>query len=208
MTYDINDFIRRALTKGASKTDINTALRQEGWPENEINAALASFGEHLVAGVPVPRRKPYTSAKEGFIYLLMFVTLYISAYNFGDLVFDFINLGFPDPLQSFYGLTSIRFAVASLIVAFPIYFWLTLATRKAITNDPSKKDSKVRKWLTYLTLLIAASIIIGDLIGLLVALLGGELTLRFTLKVATILLIAGMIFGYYRWDLGRDEEKE
>ena len=48
---------------------------------------------------------------------------------------------------------------------------------------------------------------IGDLIALLVALLSGELSVPFMLKVATVLLIAGMIFGYYRWDLGGDEEK-
>jgi len=92
-------------------------------------------------------------------------------------------------------------------VAFPIYLWLTISNRKSIAKDPSKQASKVRKWLIYFTLLMAASIIIGDLIGALVALLGGELSLRFSLKVLTILLIDSMIFGYYRWDLGQNEEK-
>ena len=32
-----------------------------------------------------------------------------------------------------------------------------------------------------------------------------ELTLRFVLKVAVVGLIAGTIFGYYLWDLRREE---
>ncbi len=206
MSYDIHDFIRDALAKGASKEELGTALKKEGWPDDEVTAALASFGDSVVSGVPVPRRKPYTSAKEGFLYLLMFVTLYISAYNFGALLFHFITMAFPDPLTDYVNTDGVRFAVSALIVAFPIYFWLTSSTRKALAKDPSKQASKVRKWLVYFTLFVAAAVIIGDLIALLMGLLGGELTMRFTLKVATVLLIAGMIFGYYRWDLGTDEK--
>lgn len=209
MAYDIHDFIRDALAGGASKSDISAALKKEGWPDDEVRSALALFGEGMVVGRPVPRRKPYTSAKEGFLYLLMFVTLYISAFNFGSLLFEFINMAFPDPLQGYYDPSSaVRFAVSSLIVAFPLYFWLTTSTRKAIAKDPSKQASKVRKWLTYFTLFVAASVIIGDLIALIMNLLGGELTMRFGLKVGVILLIAGLIFGYYRWDLGRDENEK
>lgn len=207
MVYDINDFIREALSKGVSKSNISAALKHEGWPDEEVDAGLGCFGETAVAGIPVPRRKPYTSAKEGFVYLLVFVTLYISAFNFGSLLFSFINLAVPDALQPYYDLASIRFSVASLLVAYPIFLWLTISMRRAIAKDPVKQHSKVRKWLIYFTLLIAASVIIGDLIGLLVMLLGGELTTRLMLKTVTILLIASMIFGYYRWDLGHNEEK-
>jgi len=103
-------------------------------------------------------------------------------------------------------LTSIRMAVASLIVAFPIYMWLSQLTLKEVRRDPEKKSSKIRKWLTYITLFIAAGVIIGDLITLIFNLLGGDLTTRFVLKVVVVLVIAGMIFGYYLWDL-RTEEK-
>lgn len=207
MAYEIDDFIREALSQGASKIDISTALKQEGWLDDEVKTALDSFGDTTIAGIPVPRRKTYTSAKEGFVYMLTFLTLYISAFHFGNLIFDFINKAYPDQLEMFYDLASIRFSVSSLIVAYPLYLWLTITTRKSIAKNPSKQRSKVRKWLIYFTLFIAAATIIGDLIALLVALLGGELSLRFILKVATILVIAGLIFGYYRWELGHDEEK-
>ena len=78
---------------------------------------------------------------------------------------------------------------------------------KDMQRNAEKKSSKIRKWLTYITLFITAGVIIGDLITLIFNLLGGELTLRFILKVLTVLLIAGIIFGYYLWDL-KKEEKE
>jgi hypothetical protein len=37
--------------------------------------------------------------------------------------------------------------------------------------------------------------------------LGGELTVRFLLKVITVGIIAGAVFGHYLWDL-RKEERE
>ncbi|MDQ2995079.1 MAG: DUF5671 domain-containing protein, partial [Pseudomonadota bacterium] len=188
--------------------DIHTALKQEGWLDDEINSALKQFGETSVAGVPVPRRKHYTSAKEGFLYLLTFVTLYICVFNFGSLIFNFIDMAFPDALNDYSNMSSIRFSISALIVAYPTFLWLTHSTGKSIAKDPTKADSKIRKWLIYFTLLVAATVIICDLIGLLVALLNGELTLHFVLKVSTILVIAAMIFGYYRWELSRYERSE
>jgi hypothetical protein len=48
---------------------------------------------------------------------------------------------------------------------------------------------------------------IGDVIALLNDLLGGDLTIRFMLKVTTVGVIAGGIFAYYLHDL-RVEEKD
>jgi len=62
---------------------------------------------------------------------------------------------------------------------------------------PEKLESSVRKWLTYIALLIAAGIVVGDLITFLTYFLRGELTARFVARVATVLLIAGGVFWYY-----------
>jgi hypothetical protein len=205
MQNEISSFVKEALGKGLSRTDIAGALGKAGWPKDEIDVALGLYAD-VPFPVPVPRRKPYLSAREAFIYLLLFVCLYISAYNFGSLLFSFINTWFPDAVQGYYGDNSgMRFSIASLIVAFPLYLWLSSLTQKAIAKDKEKRGSKIRKWLTYITLFVAASVIIGDTIALLFSLLGGELTLRFTLKVLVIMFIAGLIFGYYLWDLRKDE---
>ena len=47
----------------------------------------------------------------------------------------------------------------------------------------------------------------GDLITLVYNVLGGELTVRFVLKVITVAAIASTVFGYYLWDLRREERE-
>lgn len=208
MTSELQSFVKEALAKKSSKPEIKTALVKAGWQDDEINAALQAFAD-LDFPIPVPKRKPYLSAREAFLYLVMFLCLYLSSFSFGSLIFDFINRWLPDPLNSYYDYSqrSLRMSLSMLIVGFPLYFWLATILNRGIHRDPEKKGSKIRKWLTYLTLFIAAGIIIGDLITLIFNLLGGELTVRFTLKVLTVLAIAGTIFGYYLWNF-RKEEKE
>jgi len=38
--------------------------------------------------------------------------------------------------------------------------------------------------------------------------LGGELTLRFFLKVLTVAVIAGGTFAYFLWDIRKEEEEK
>ncbi len=207
MSNDLQSFVRDALDKKVSRPQIGEALGKAGWQHDEIEAALAAWSD-VDFPVPVPRRKPYLSAREAFLYLVLFLTLYLSAFQFGALLFVFTNRAFPDPLRTYETVRdAVRFPIASLVVAFPIFLWLSVVLRRAIRRDPEKKGSKIRKWLTYLTLFAAAGIIIGDLITLIFNLLGGELTTRFVLKVIIVGAIAGSIFGYYLWDL-RAEEKE
>lgn len=202
-------FVRSALEKQQSKSRIKQALKEGGWPEDEIVNALDAYAD-VDFPVPVPKRKPYLSAREAFLYLVLFLTLYISAISIGTLWFQFINRWMPDVTEFAYGdptISIIRQATASLIITFPIFLFVSRMLRRAIKRDPEKRGSKIRKWLTYITLFIAAGVIIGDLITLVTNVLSGELTLRFVLKVLAVFLIAGTIFGYYLWDL-RKEEKE
>ena len=55
-----------------------------------------------------------------------------------------------------------------------------------------KRTSKVRRWLTYLTLFASACALIGDVTTLVYNALGGELTIRFVLKVTVDSLPAGV----------------
>lgn len=212
MTNELQVFVKEALAKGITRERIKKALTEAGWQTDEVTNALAAYAETDLA-VPVPKRRPYLSAREAFMYLVMFLTLYISAFSVGTILFQLINLHLPDATQIAYGYQSdystslIRSATAAIIVAFPIFLWVASILLKNIKRDPTKRSSLVRKWLTYFTLYVATGIIIGDLITLLNSVLSGDLTLRFTLKVLVVLLIAGSIFGYYLWDL-RTEEKE
>ena len=208
---ELLNFVRDALARGLSRAEIEDALLQAGWRPDQVKSALDAFAQVDEFPIPVPKPKPYLSAREAFMYLVLFTTLYLTTFNLGRLIFQFINLGFPDP-AAYAGFAdsvrqAIRFSVASLIIAFPIFLYLSLLIGRAIRRDPSKRASKVRKWLTYMTLFVAAGVIIGDLTALVYSFLGGELSLRFALKVVTVGVIAGGIFGYYLWDL-RQEERE
>ncbi len=209
MTNETTSFVKEALSAKLPRPEIAAALKKAGWADDEIASAISAYAD-VDFPIPVPRRRPYLSARETFVYLLLFLCLYLSAWSFGSLLFDLINRAFPDALDYYASGNSeqLRLSISMLAVSFPIYIWLTTMTRRWITADPNKRDSKNRKWLTYLTLFVAAGIMIGDTITLLYNMLGGELTTRFCLKVFVILLIAGMIFGYYLWDLRQGEQEK
>ena len=208
VSEELSDFVKEALQRSLTPTQIEDALLRAGWPDDQVRAALAGFAQFDFP-IPVPRPRPYLSAREAFLYLVQFTTLYVSAYNLGSLFFQIIDRVFPDPADPTgeYTREAIRWSVSSLIVAFPVFLYVSWVTTRAIQADPNKRGSKVRRWLTYLTLFIAASFLIGDFITLVYNLLGGELTVRFALKVLTIAAIAGTTFGYYLSDLRVDEKE-
>ncbi len=159
--------------------------------------------------VPVPRPRAQVSARDAFWYLLMFGALYTSAFYFGDLLFGFINRAFPDDLsyndRTEYVERGIRWATAALIVAFPVFLFTVRKTGKEVAADPTRRNSAIRKWLTYMTLLVAAAVIVTDGITLVYNVLSGELTLRFILKVLVVAVIASAGFGYYTWSIRADD---
>lgn len=145
-----------------------------------------------------------SSPKDVFLHLLAMLALYVSAISFITLYFQYINVLVPDPLDqySYLGVSGpIRWSMASLMIIFPVYIWVSRLLRKDYALFPEKKDLKIRKWLVYLTLFIAGLVIIGDLVSLIYNFLGGDVTLRFALKIAVILFVTGQIFWYYLWEL-------
>lgn len=149
--------------------------------------------------------RPRTEPRDVFIYLLATMTLYASACAVITLLFQFVNLQFPDPLDSSgYVSENIRWALAELIILFPVYFWSTRVLEGEAARDPAKAAMRIRRWMLCLTLFLAGLLIIGDLVCLIYRLLGGELTARFVLKAASIVAVAGAIFAYYRSALRRN----
>ncbi len=210
MSTELKEFVRASLEKEQDKSQIHHALKSAGWPEDEITNVLDAYAD-VDFPVPVPKRKPYLSAREAFLYLLMFATLYASAVSLGTLWFQFINTWLPDVITNPSGESNadaIRHATAALIITFPIFLFVSRILFRAIRRDPEKRGSKVRKWLTYVTMFVAAGVMIADLITLVSFLLSGDLTLRFIAKVTVVLAIAGVVFGYYLLDLRREEAQK
>lgn len=147
------------------------------------------------------------SPKDVFMHLLAIVALYISAVSFGVLIFQYIDLVFPDQLSYFPkgSRDSVRWALAALVVVFPVYVWTSWMLAKDVSRNPEKRELKSRKWLYYFTLFAASAIIIGDTVALIYKFLGGDLSIRFLFKIATILFIAVAVFCYYLWNIRREE---
>ncbi|KPK11965.1 MAG: hypothetical protein AMJ68_04005 [Acidithiobacillales bacterium SG8_45] len=206
----LRDFVHEALARGLERTKVEKALLEAGWPADQVADGLRAFAETDFP-VPVPRPKPYLSAKEAFLYLVLFTALYLSAFNLGSLIFQFINKAFPDPASARWisemSSTRIRWSASVLIVAFPVYLYVSYLLSQAVKKDPVKRTSRVRKWLTYITLYIAAGALVGDLVTLVFNVLGGELTVRFVLKFLTVGVIAGGIFFYYLSELRKEEQE-
>lgn len=200
-------FVKEALAAGATHADAEKALLDAGWSGEQIKDALSAFSTvNFVVPVPMPRA--HLSARDTFFYLVMFAMLYLSAYQLGNLLFQFVNLALPDPVfeqYREYASASIRFATASLVVAFPLFLYMASLISKRIRLEPAQRLSAIRKWLTYLTLALAACIIVGDLIYLLNSLLSGELTSRIFLKALIVGALSAGIFAYYLTEMRTDD---
>ena len=148
--------------------------------------------------------------RDVFLHLLAIVTLYWSAVSFVTLMWQYVNYFFPDVLTFYYSgfNESIRFAVSSLIIVFPLFILVSCFLNRIYKKEYAVRESKIRKWLLYLTLFVTALVIIGDLVTVINTFLGGEITTRFILKALSVLAVAGVIFGYYLDDVRRDTPAE
>ena len=200
-------FVAEGLARGHDKEVLREKLAAAGWPADEVEEALAEYAD-LEFDVPVPRPKPYVSARDAFQYMVTFTLLYVASWSVGRIAFDVINRWFPigtEPYWQVATASSTRWAAAALIVSFPLFLWFSARIRAATRRDPVQRTSKVRQWLTYLTLFVAACVAVGDVVALLYRLLEGDPTARFLLKTLVVALITGTVLAYYLWELRSDE---
>ena len=208
MNEELRQFIKESLERGQEREAIRNVLLAAGWQEREVNSGLAAFAD-VDFPVAVPRPRPYLHAREAFLYLVSFIALYVFAFSLGAVFFGLIDYHFSgsfyryDPGPSAAQTT----ALAAVIVAFPLYLLLMRRLAAAVAADPERRQSLIRRWLTYLTLVVGAAVILGDIIALLARLLAGDPTTGFVLKVVAILVITGPIFGYYLWDMRQAEDQ-
>lgn len=145
--------------------------------------------------------KPH--AKYFFLQLGIIALLYTAVTTFLSFCFDVINYLFPD--RQAYSFdpysTSLRLSVSVLIVVFPVLIYLSRLVHKELIAHPEDRQLSVRKWLSYLTLFLAALTIIVDAIVLLNTFLSGEISTRFVAKFAAVLIVAFAVFWYTIRDL-------
>lgn len=140
--------------------------------------------------------------KDFFLWAGAMVALYFSVGSFVALAFAYIDYWF-GPYVGFTAYSSgMQFAIACLIVLFPVFVYLMRVLQQDIRHTPEKKELWVRRWLVFLTVFGAAIGMIIDLIVLLTTYLSGEeITTAFALKVFAVLAIFGAVFYYFLNDV-------
>lgn len=206
---DLDRFVRDALLAGQSRESIRAVLLQAGWTPEQLATVLEDYAE-VEFPIPVPKPRASLSARDAFLYLVLFSLLFFLCFHLGSLLFDLIKAALPDPAEkrSYYDFfSSTRFSTAALIISFPLFAWVAHFLGRETERSPIKRLSPVRRWLTYLTLFVSVAILVGDMTTLVYNVLAGELTKRFLAKVLVVAVIAGSVFFYYLGDLRRDEHQ-
>jgi hypothetical protein len=154
-----------------------------------------------------------TKALDVFMYVGIAISLIVSITNVIQILFLAIERRFVDVLSAtqYYvdsSQSDARFAIASLVVMFPIYIGLSWYTSRNIAKFLYKQDIPVRKILIYCTLFVTVLTLIGTLVSVIYTYLGGELSVRFAYKAGTVFLMALSLFAYYYYSLRRDYSKK
>ena len=144
----------------------------------------------------------HTTPRDFALYAGAMIALYWSALQLGVLWFALIEIFFPDPLRPFNPSGgALRFALSSLLIVGPVALWLLRLIHRNVREGRMPRESRIQKWLVYLTLLIAGGAVAIDLVVLLNSYLAGELTVRFFLKALAVLVIAGSGFAYFWFEV-------
>ena len=206
-TNPLDQFIRDALAQGKSEAEIKQTLGAVGWPAEQIEAGFQGWAG-TAWGLPVPKPKTQVSARDAFYYLTLFFGLALSVWGMSFIWFALIDIWISDPLFSRPYRDEFRTPISILIVAFPVYFFLSLKIARDVRRDPDRRHSPVRRWITYTILFCAAVVMLIDLIVVIDGFLGGDLTAKSLAKAVTVALIHGVVFwGYLRMQ-GRDDRAD
>ena len=199
MNGDLAAFLEHARSRGMDPGTIRMLLLSAGWKEKDVARALA---EHAL-DLPVPQPPDAGGARDAFLYLTAFAAMYAAASSGLSLLFGLLNRVLPDTALEPGGgaadwhLTALRWQVATLLVAFPAFLVTSRLLLREMRASQERAWSAVRRWLTYLTLFVAAVALGTDFVTLLYYFLEGDVSLRFVFKVAAVALVAGLAFTYY-----------
>lgn len=230
------NFISQKIGEGETIDQIKTQLIQMGFSNEDINLAylVASTNKSSISPLPFSQSqqnfgyanninknikektddKNTVKAGETAINILSFVALGFVISSFITLCFTTINYIFKDVISdsSYYSdkytYQTINYAVAVILVAFPIYFFSARFWLSVFRKDPDKKEDGLTKFVTYLVLIFSIIVLAGDLVTIIYNFLQGELSARFFLKALTILITACFVFGFYFFERKRVQYKK
>lgn len=196
-----------ARKQGMGDDAIKASLMQAGWSEKDVMSALITGGVGSVPMPPIAHPGMWVT----FQYILLFITLYVSAVALGGLLYAWADKLIPDATASMYGYFENYMTqgyLASLIVAFPIFAWLFIVLKKNVLAHPAIKGIRARQTLFYITMVVTFIIIISYVISVVYGLLSGDVTGRAIAHFVITLGIAGPIFWYLLREVKTDKTIE
>lgn len=198
----LGEFVRLALQQGSTPDAVHAALAEAGWSESEIKEALSGWS--TVRGLPpIPRPRPYVSAREALLYGLLFLSLGMIAWHVASMGFNLFDRILPKSgFVSYYGNDSgLRWSIAALLTFGPMFFLLDRRAAKATRGDPGLRRSLVRKWFASVTLMIVVVVLLGDLVLAIYTMLEGSFTLNYLAKTLLVAVIGALVGLYYKDEL-------
>ncbi|WP_127111670.1 DUF5671 domain-containing protein [Shimia sediminis] len=206
----LNQFVRDALSAGHTRDEITNALGAAGWSPQETSSALKAFST-IEFSPPVPKPRPQLTARDAFFYIVYFTTLTFVSVYFVTLMHSILDLSIPmsddHNWRERQATNSARWSIAVLLVATPVFLWMSRSTRQRIAQDPGQRRSLMRKWLTYLALFVAALFLFGDAVYVIYSFLEGEATFRFLLKALVVACVSSGVIAVYLRDAEADSDE-
>lgn len=198
---ELRNFVRDALRHGISRGAIDEVLQHAGWSSKQIRTALDAFAEPDFE-IPVPKPRPYRDARETFMHLALFTMLYVTAFSVASLIFRLIDQSYADAAMQAVPIKQLlRFPLSCLTFTMPVLLYVSYLIRRDTRLDPTRRINETRRQLTYITLFVAAAILIVTLTIVVYSYLGDELTPILFRKVSATAGIAVTIFAFYMRDL-------
>ena len=217
MNEQINTYIKNKREAGVSDQEIRTNLISAGWQPEMVDSALSGKindappppppapSQTAPASPPVAVVQTFTT--RGLEYVIMFISLWVTATSIAFLLHNIVNTAFGN-VDDY--LDTAPIATASLIVALPIFTVLFIRLKKAEKENPEIMNDPSRKRAVQLTLVVTFIVGLWNIIWYLYSFLNAGNAVDTYAGSATSLNpvgdlihtlisvgIAGSIFAYY-----------
>lgn len=177
-----------------------------------VVCALIILG--VIAVIVISSRHMKVTPRDFSLTVFNYLLIYTVVIALMVLLSQYVNFTFPDALNDYYDpyyggfdyqmqsiFNLVRSSSALLIVLFPLFIWTSKILSRDYAKDIEKRNSVVRKWFGYLTLFASGITAIIALVMLIYNFYGGELSIRFGLKILIVGVLSAVVFFYYRWDI-------